>query len=263
MPITKTAGVVIKAQDYREADRLLVLYTERLGKVRARVRGVRKIKSKLAGKLEIPSLAEFSLHARKEGDFFLVTGVKAVNGYHRLKEELERWLTTCYCLELLEEMSVEHDCQPDSWNLLLEMLDALERGAPVSAVGRGFEQKMLVASGYGLELDNCAACNGKLSDDSYGFDPEHSGILCRSCARRGASRLSLGGNAINWMKCLREQSMLDYGAELEEKVDAELQAVGRLCLGDIIERELKSDKVIREMRGGSRKSVVGSRKMRT
>ncbi len=256
MPIEKTAGVVIKSYDYHEADRLLILFTEKLGKVCARARGVRKIKSKQAGKLEIPTLGEFRLHGREGRDVYLLVGVKARQTYRRLKGELERWLTACYCLELLNEMSAEQDPQERFWALILETLGALEKGGPVKVVTRGFEQKILLAAGYALETERCVGCGGALGGEGYGFDPLQGGILCRTCHRRGAgSRLSLHGDSIRSLKLLREKPLVEYGEELAPRQDAELSALSRMYVESIIERELKTPRVIREVMGSGKREV--------
>ncbi len=248
MPMLKTSGVVIKAYDYAEADRLLVIFSEEMGKIRVRARGVRKIKSKQAGKLEIPTQAEFQLHCRPGGDLYLLTGVKARCLYRGLKGQLDRWLSACYCLELLNEMSVENDAQPELWTLLLDTLKVLETGSALKTVARGFEQKILSLAGYGLETESCVSCGRELRGESYGFDPLQGGILCQGCSRRGTgSRLSLHGDSLLAIKELRERPLVEYGEELGPRQDAELSALSRIYVESIIERELKTPRVIREM----------------
>ena len=45
-------AVVLRHSDWGEADRLLVMFTRELGKVRAIAKGVRKLRSRKAGHLE-------------------------------------------------------------------------------------------------------------------------------------------------------------------------------------------------------------------
>jgi DNA repair protein RecO (recombination protein O) len=45
-------GVVLRHMDYGEADRLITVYTSQSGKIRALVKGARKITSRKAGHLE-------------------------------------------------------------------------------------------------------------------------------------------------------------------------------------------------------------------
>lgn len=57
----KTLGIILKSEPYREADRVYTIYTKRYGKIRAMAKGVRKIKSKLAGHLEPFSLTNLMI----------------------------------------------------------------------------------------------------------------------------------------------------------------------------------------------------------
>jgi len=257
MPIIKTAGVVVKAYNYAEADRMLVVFSEKLGKIRLKARGVRKIKSKQAGMLEIPTLANFQLHFREGRDLYLMTGVKASELYRRLRGDLDRWLTACYCLELVNELSAENDAQPRLWALIVDTLRALEDGLSLKLIARGFEQKILDLSGYSLETTGCVSCGRELSGEDYGFDPLQGGVLCRNCSRkRGGSRLALHSDSLEAMKMLREQPALGYGEELGTRQNAELTAISRIYVEYIIEKELKSPVVMKDMRAGRKKQAV-------
>jgi len=257
MPIIKTAGVVIKAYNYAEADRMLVVFSERLGKIRLKARGVRKIKSKQAGMLEIPTLADFQLYFREGRDLYLLTGVKARELYRQLRGDLDRWLTGCYCLELVNELSVENDAQPGLWALIVDTLQALNGGLPLKLIVRGFEQKILELSGYGLETAGCVGCGRKLSGADYGFDPLQGGVLCKNCTRKGSgSRLVIHSDSLEAIRTLREQPDLGYGDELGARQNAELKAISRIYVEYIIEKELKSPGVMKDIRAGRKRQPV-------
>ena len=47
MSLIETGGVIIKAQEYKENDKLLWIFTEKLGKITVIAKGAKKNKSKL------------------------------------------------------------------------------------------------------------------------------------------------------------------------------------------------------------------------
>ncbi len=57
----QTEAIIIKKTKLGEADRILTLYTPRLGKIQAVARGVRRPRSKLAGHLELLTYSLVSL----------------------------------------------------------------------------------------------------------------------------------------------------------------------------------------------------------
>ncbi|PWX17674.1 DNA repair protein RecO, partial [Clostridium perfringens] len=72
MALIESGGVIIKAQDYKENDKLLWIFTEKMGKITAIAKGAKKSKSKL-----------FSLtHPLCYGDYLLFKG----KGLYRLSE---------------------------------------------------------------------------------------------------------------------------------------------------------------------------------
>ena len=56
-PTTTTSAIILKRVDYGEADRILTLLTPDHGKLSLMAKGVRKIKSKLAGGIELFSIS--------------------------------------------------------------------------------------------------------------------------------------------------------------------------------------------------------------
>ena len=64
----KTKGIVIKAQDYKDSDRIITIFSAELGLISARVRGVKKDKAKLAFATQPFALIEFMLV--KSGNFY-------------------------------------------------------------------------------------------------------------------------------------------------------------------------------------------------
>ncbi|HSX43866.1 MAG TPA: DNA repair protein RecO [Candidatus Saccharimonadales bacterium] len=55
-----TKGIVLSRVDFQEADRILTILTPDNGKIRVLAKGVRKIKSKLAGGIELFSLSQLT-----------------------------------------------------------------------------------------------------------------------------------------------------------------------------------------------------------
>lgn len=66
-----TEAIVLRRTDYGEADRIINLLTPELGKVAALAKGVRKMKSKLAGGIELLAINEVTLIGGKSGLYTL------------------------------------------------------------------------------------------------------------------------------------------------------------------------------------------------
>ena len=80
----KVEAVVLRHNDWGEADRLLVLFTREMGKLRVIAKGARKIRSRKAGHLE--PFTRVTLMLARSHDLPIVTQAETVNAYQPLRE---------------------------------------------------------------------------------------------------------------------------------------------------------------------------------
>lgn len=76
----KTAGFVLKKQNFGEADRILKIFSKDFGMISALAKGVKKTKSRKSGALEIFNESNFRLH-RKNGELFLITDASPISAF--------------------------------------------------------------------------------------------------------------------------------------------------------------------------------------
>ena len=87
MPDLRTQAIVLRRTNYRESDRILDLLTPE-GKQAVIARGVRKAKSRLAGGIELFTLAEVVIHQGR-GDLGTLTSAKMLQFYFSKFEQKE------------------------------------------------------------------------------------------------------------------------------------------------------------------------------
>lgn len=116
-----TKGIILETGSYGEADAFFVIYTEELGLIHARARGVRKMKSKLRYALQKYTLAELSLVHGKTG--WHITGAEARRSFfHELRDEPEKYAVFLNILSLLSRLV--HGEEKDE-----ALFHTIERGA--------------------------------------------------------------------------------------------------------------------------------------
>jgi DNA repair protein RecO (recombination protein O) len=192
MPGTfKTEAVVLRSIRYAEADRVLHLYTATRGRVGAMAKGVRRVRSRMGGRLEPLSRVNLVLHEGR-GDLCTVTQVDTVHPHSALRERrasLERATQACDAvLKLLDS----NEPNPPAYNLLcneLGLLDACPEAA-TRAQALAFRIKLLLAAGFSPELASCAACGE--AEHLGAFSPSAGGVVCAGCE---AGSFPLGAEA--------------------------------------------------------------------
>ena len=81
-----TQGLILRHNNFREADRIISIYTKDRGLVNVVAKGSRKINSKLAGSLEPFTLSEFMIVNGKRYD--TVASSEVIDIYRNIKDDL-------------------------------------------------------------------------------------------------------------------------------------------------------------------------------
>ncbi|TSC83188.1 MAG: Uncharacterized protein G01um101419_154 [Parcubacteria group bacterium Gr01-1014_19] len=118
-----TKALVLDRENQGDQDSRVFLYCEKLGRISAKVKSARKITSKLSGHLEPGNLG--SVRLIELGGFQVVDVVS--------EEILPRDPKTIAALQLLKEMTVEGDFDPELWSLI--SAGHLEIGTILSCLG--------------------------------------------------------------------------------------------------------------------------------
>ncbi|MDE2313313.1 MAG: DNA repair protein RecO [Elusimicrobia bacterium] len=126
--ISNTMGVVLSRQNWGEADKLVTLYTEEFGKLRARCVGVNKPGRKMKALCEPFILAEFRLHTGYRTDVAKIIGGQLVSSFPLVRSDYRRMLTAFSFCEMMSQASSERVPNPDKYELIVSALRALEGG---------------------------------------------------------------------------------------------------------------------------------------
>ena len=192
MKLYRDTGVVLRTYRLGESDRIVVVFTEEHGKVRAVAKGIRKTQSKFGARLEPASHVRLLLH--KGRDLDIVNQAELVETPVQLRNDLDRLTQAIAVLEVVDQMSLDREPDPQRYRMLVGVLRTLEQ-RPSPLVVPAFFWKLLAAEGVRPELDCCVAC-GADDEALVAFDTDQGGVLCRSC-RRG---VPLTGDALELMR---------------------------------------------------------------
>lgn len=119
----QTRGIVLGRINFGEADRILTVITPDYGKMRLMAKGVRKIKSKLAGGIELFSISEISFIAGKR-DIGTLVSTRLVTHYGNIVTDIDRTTAGYNALKLLDTIT-EADSEAEYYQVLLRTLATL------------------------------------------------------------------------------------------------------------------------------------------
>jgi len=243
----QTEAIIIRKTKLGEADRILALYTPRLGKIQAVAKGVRRPRSRMAGHLELLTHSKISLARGRNLD--TITGTQTISSFLPLKSDLELTSQGLYATELVERFTADHVENQPLFQLLLDTLSRLCEGRKNELTLRYFEVHLLNAVGYRPQLMSCLSCHQALQPVENRFSPNVGGVLCPDCGgKQPSSPLS-----VNALKVLRFLQDSGYENASRLKMDAalsrELEQVMRSYLKYLLEGKVKSSAWRDSLRG--------------
>jgi DNA repair protein RecO (recombination protein O) len=183
-----TEALVIGSMRYKEADRIVTLYTRDRGRVGAIAKGVRRPKSKTGGRLEPFSLVRVSLHSGR-GSLYTVVGVDTLRTFQAVRDQLFRMEEGARLFAAVRHLFPVEEGNVPAFNLLVRCLARLaESPDPATAAGvvLATRLKLLTLLGYAPEVSRCAGCGRE--EPLYGFSPGLGGVVCEACANTGLRR---------------------------------------------------------------------------
>ncbi len=195
----RTGAIVLKSRDYRDADKLVTVFSEREGKIRAIARGVKKPRSSLRACLQPFCYSSLYFHRGKELD--LITQGRLSNFYGNIREDLQCTLYVVYLLELLDKALWDRNPFPNLFRDMISVLENLDQLGYIPLIVRYAEMSILVNLGYRPVLEECVWC-GRREEIAGIFDLGAGGLVCHECMERSRSHIALHGEALGLLRLM-------------------------------------------------------------
>jgi len=213
VPLYTADALVLRTYKLGEADRIVVFLTRDRGKKRGVAKGARRPRSRFTGALE--PLTEVSVaYFEKERRELVGLNYAETRRSPLALDSSDALGYVSYFAELLDEWAQEADADDRLYRLGASMLDALAAGTPVEPLARYFEYWLLRLQGVYPES------RGTLSDAAMAFLAGS-----RTVAPQHVGSVPAGPQALR-----------------------ELESVHRTLIAMHLEKTLKSDRVLRDLR---------------
>lgn len=145
----RTRAIILRRTNYGESDRILNLLTPE-GKVSALARGVRKEKSRLAGGIELFTIADVVIH-RGRTELGTLTSAKMLRFFSNILTDMARLELAATFMKRFERLS-EQVVNSDYFEILSEILAGLDNSLPLALVETWGLFNLARASGEDINL---------------------------------------------------------------------------------------------------------------
>ncbi len=214
MPLFTADALILRTFSLGESDRIIVFLTRDRGKKRGVARNARQSRRRFGGALEPMTCGRVTYRERERRELVFVEDIAPTQSPLRITSTADDALGHVgYFAELIDEWAPENDPNETLFRLGASMVDALAAGIAVEPLARYFEFWLLRLQGV-YEADPRASAGARAFLD----------------AARTCSPLGLGDVMVS-VTVLRE-----------------LEASHRAKIAMHLEKDLKSARVLREMR---------------
>lgn len=139
-------GIVLARRNYSEADRILVVYTKHFGKVSLIAKGVRKLKSRKRGAIEIFSQIKFAAARGKNLD--IVTEVEIIDSFKNIRDDLKRASVAYFFMEAVGRLTREDEESKALFEFTVNFLSKLKETKNIKNLRHIFIFELLVLLGF-------------------------------------------------------------------------------------------------------------------
>ena len=247
-----TDAINLKSYDLSDADKIILMYSRDKGLIRGVAKGVKKPKSKLGARMD--SLIANTLMFAKGKSLDRICQAQSINTFNESRHDIDKLMCSSYISEVVSNFGVEEDpCSKEVYDLLYKALDKIARSESKKDVLIAvikFQLKMMLISGFSLELDSCLCCGERVLNKDMYFSQDMGGIICEECNQTFKIKTKMHYKIRDFLEAML-QFDFDYTCDYDQKANEKVCTVCFNLLKNYIQshssKKFKSDKILQEI----------------
>ncbi|MDF2654799.1 MAG: recO [Bacillota bacterium] len=175
---TDTEGIIFKQVKTVNGRRMVLLFSQKFGKISAGANISEKGKSKSSLAMRPFTYGRYELY--KNRDSYHINSAEVIKSYYRIGEDVDKYMHSSYVLELTEKLLQEEEPAPGIFRMILDFFDIMEkRNKKYPSLILAYQIKLLQETGSMPQVRNCVLCGGK--EEPAFFSIKEGGIVCCRC----------------------------------------------------------------------------------
>ena len=202
----QTRGIILKQVKMMNDKRMLVIFSERYGKISVTSSGTDSGRGRLKSSLAYKpfTLGNYDLYKGK--DVFRMGRGETVRSFYKIGEDVDKYLEASYILEFTDRLLPAEEPAPALFGLLSDYFEILERRSKEYAfLTLVYQIKAIQICGYMPRLNECAVCGKK--DGAFMLDIARGGVICSDCAQDNRLIYKSDSAIINKIRFIAQKSI--------------------------------------------------------
>lgn len=174
-------GIILKEVQYNEADKILTVFSDKMGIIKVNAKGAKSLKRTDMAGLNRFCLGEYILTENK--NMYNVRECNIVTEFFDIRKDIKSLYLGCYILECVYMCACENQPDEELFRLILNTLYAISKNKNShTLIKSAFEMKLCQVMGSAFEISECPACGEPFTFNSdVLFDFEESCFICEEC----------------------------------------------------------------------------------
>ncbi|WP_086427671.1 DNA repair protein RecO [Staphylococcus cornubiensis] len=192
--LVKQKGIIIKAVDYGESDKIITILNEHGAKVPLMVRRAKKVKTGLQATTQIFVQGLFIYNQWK--GMGTLTSVDVLNLNYELRQDIYAHSYASLCLETIDRAMEADEINPSMYQLLNFAFDRLHEEVSPQLVANIVMLKCMTRFGFDIDLSKCAITGDTNPAHLTHFSFKYDGIITSEVTNRDPHALPLSNKTI-------------------------------------------------------------------
>ena len=208
MAAIKVTGVVVRAVNYRDYDRILTLFTRERGSITVSARGVRRINARWRAGCQLFSVGEYLLYER--GARYYLSQVDVSESFYELRNNPQALMHATFIMNVMEAGIVPEEPNEPLYALLMRAFALYcHLDTDVCRITDYVLVHAMRILGFGLQLDGCVRCHAGYHTL---FSVSAGGVVCSVCKGYFSDARPLPPGLLDALKVLAEARAQDLSA---------------------------------------------------
>ena len=181
MGIHTTDAIVLRRYPYRETSVIVTCVTERYGKLKGLVKGLRVHPNRHRSAMEPLTINRIVFYDTRASQLDLISQCELLEPLAELQRDLEVARIAALCANLVESVVPLEEPQPGIYQLMKDSLQRLALGVgEPSVVHVHCVVRLLRLAGFQPQVDQCTSCSAQVHTAGY-WSVRQGGLLCQQC----------------------------------------------------------------------------------
>ncbi|MCI0414212.1 DNA repair protein RecO [bacterium] len=238
MSVVSTEAFVLRTYKLAEQDKIVVLFTKEMGKVRLVAKGARKLKNRFGAALELLTRVRILFHNKPNRELQVLDRAELLYSPMEKQPSLRFSYYLFYFAELINDFYPDHEKNFTAFRILSNIEHALVNNQNLDFLARYVELQLLHSQGVLSSVAFCSQCNRKFESlQERRYLAAGTEVFCTKCRKEDSIFLS---SALVKSIHAFERGSTEWVTTLRGPVLEDLGTLNHLLITRFLGKELQS-----------------------